>query len=395
MRVLFYLPGITPWWFENIIVPLLEKLVAGNEVHILAPIFWKGTGVGQAQYDLCEHMPQLCWHVVTDQGHTSMRTKARQADAIVDFVQSLAPDFVLCRSADLETVRQFPGTVRHITEGGAEPLLLPIGAVHFTKEPFAHGLLPELSEEHIAQLDALIEPYWQPLVDAPEAQVAAQNAFREWAKLPCDRPVLFLPLEYEHEENFFTIHRKGPVPNARLVEELLEQLDRRVFLAVTNHPLNELYVDNSALEMLVGTYPDDLALFPGEMPCGGRTTPSLMRAADGVLLGDSKAFSLAGFSGTPILRRSHFETGQWLAAGKDLDEFVQALLDGSAEPPDLTKARTWFAYHAANNLIWPNDPGLTGACILDRLTNPIDPDRWERNLGVFAVGWECGEKVAT
>ena len=72
MRVLFYLPVVTSWWFENIIVPLLEKLVADNEVHILAPIFWKGTGVGQDQYDLCAHLPQICWHVVTDQDHTTM-----------------------------------------------------------------------------------------------------------------------------------------------------------------------------------------------------------------------------------------------------------------------------------------------------------------------------------
>lgn len=394
MRVLFYLPGVTPWWFEHIIVPLLEKLVVDHEVHILAPVFWKGTGVGQSQYDLCQHMPQICWHVVTDQDHPSMRTKAKQADAIIDFVQSLNPDFVLCRSADFDTVRQFPGIVRHITEGGAEPLLLPVGAVHFAQEPFAHGLLPDLSDEHIAQLDALIEPYWQPLVDAPYAKVAAQNSFREWAKLACDRPVLFVPLEYEHDENFYTIHRNGPVPNAHLVEELLERLDPRVFVALTNHPLNELYVDNSAVEILAATYPERLTLLPGEMPDGARTSPSLMRAADGVLLGDSKAFSLAAFSGTPILRQSRFATGGWLCASDNLDEFTDAMIKGSAQPPNLAKARTWFAYHAANNLVWPKDPCLSGNGILERLSNPFEPDRWERNLGVFAVGWERGEKVA-
>ena len=392
MRVLFYLPVITPWWFENIIVPLLEKLVATNEVHILAPMFWKGTGVGQAQYDLCAHMPQICWHVVTDETHVSMRTKAAQAGAIIDFVNSLDPDFVLCRSADLETVRQFPGLVRHIMEGGADPLALPMDAVHFTREPFAHGLLPNLSEEHVAKLDALIEPYWQQLVNAPHGQVAAQNAFRTWAKLPSDRPVLFVPLEYEHEENFYTIHRKGSVPNVRLVEELLEGLDERVFVAMTNHPLNELYVDNSGIEMLAATYPDRLSLLPGEMPCGGRTTPSLMRAADGVYLGDSKAFSLAAFCGTPIVRHSHFETGKWLRASDDIDGFVDALIEGRAAPPCPASARTWFAYHAANNLVWPKDYSLTGSDILNSFTNPCDPERWERNLGVFAAGWERGEE---
>lgn len=395
MRVLFYLPVITPWWFEKIIVPLLEKLVVDNEVHILAPMFWQGTGVGQPQYDLCEHMPHICWHVATDQDHISMRTKAKQAPAIIDFVRSLEPDFVLCRSADLETVRHFPGIVRHITEGGAEPLLLPVGAVHFTGQPFAHGLLPDLGDDEVARLDKLIASYWQPLLDVPEAKAEAQAAFRDWAKLPSDQPVLFLPLEYEHEENFFTIHRDGAVPNARFVEELIEQLDPRVFVAMTNHPLNELHVDNSAIEMLAATHPERLALLPGETPSGTRTTASLMRAADGVLLGDSKAFSLAAFCGTPIVRRSHFETGEWLEASKDLVSFCDALMSGSAVPPSLAKARTWFAYHAANNLISPRDQSLTGRDILERVTNPIDPNRWEKNLGVFAIGWERGEQVLT
>lgn len=394
-RVLFYLPVITPWWFEQIIVPLLEKLVIDNEVHILAPISLQGTGVGQSQYDQCAHMPQICWHVVTDADHVSMRTKAKQAGAIIDFAQSLKPDFVLCRSADLETVRQFPGIVRHITEGGADPVSLPVEAVHFTKEPFAHGLLPDLTADEVAKLHALIEPYWRPLVNAPEAQLAAQNAFRDWAKLVCDKPVLFLPLEYEHEENFFTIHRKGAVPNAQLVEALLEQLEGRVFVAMTNHPLNEIHVDNSAIEMLAATHPDRLTLLPGETPLGGRTTLSLMRAADGVFLGDSKTFSLAAVCGTPIMRRSHFETGQWLGAYEDLDAFVDALIKGNATAPRRSDARTWFAYHAANNLIHPQDPSLTGADILDRLTNPVAPQRWERNFAIFAQGWPRSIEVLT
>ncbi|MCK0097969.1 hypothetical protein MWU38_01115 [Qipengyuania sp. S6317L1] len=395
MRVLFYLPVITPWWFENIIVPLLEKLAADNEIHILAPIVWKGTGVGQCQYDLCAHMPQIHWHIVTDHDHVSMRTKATQAGAIIDFVKGLAPDFVLCRSADLETVRQFPGIVRHITEGGAEPLSFPVDAVHFTKEPFAHGIIPDLDDAHFRRLNSLVEPYWQPLVDACPAKGAARNAIRQWAKLPFDRPILFLPLEYEHEENFFTIHRKGALPNVRWVEELLDALDPRVFVAMTNHPLNELYVDNSAIEMLAATHPERLSLLPAQMPSGARTTPSLMRAADGVYLGDSKAFSLAAFCGTPIVRRSKFESANWLGASENLEGFAADLIKGCALAPSDASARTWFACHAANNLVWPKDPELTGADILERLSKPFNPERWERNLGVYAADWMRGEQVAT
>jgi len=66
MRVLFYLPVVTPWWFERIIVPRVEKLVANNDVHILTPISWQGTGLDQCDYDLCAHMQQIAWHIVTD-----------------------------------------------------------------------------------------------------------------------------------------------------------------------------------------------------------------------------------------------------------------------------------------------------------------------------------------
>jgi hypothetical protein len=141
--------------------------------------------------------------------------------------------------------------VRHITEGGADPLVLPAEAVCFTKTPFDHGVLPALSDVQRSTLDGLIEPYWHAFVNAPEAQLPAQSAFRQWAELPYDRPTLFLPLEYENEENFYSVHRTGSTPNAALVEETLAQLDGRAFLVLTNHPLNELYFDNSALEELV------------------------------------------------------------------------------------------------------------------------------------------------
>ncbi|MEO1221315.1 MAG: hypothetical protein AAFY42_08190 [Pseudomonadota bacterium] len=394
MRVLFYLPVVTPWWFEQIILPLAEKLVADSEVHILAPIRWKGTGVSQHEYDLCAHMPQIAWHIVNDKDHPSMRTGAVQREQIVEFVESLDPDLVLCRSADLETVARFPGIVRHIVEGGADPLLLPIGVIHFAKAPFDHGILPPLEDAHIAKLHALMEPYWEPLVNAPEAQLSAQSAFREWAALPDTAPTLFLPLEYEHEENFYTAQRVARTPNVGLVEDVLEQINGRALLALTNHPLNDLYVDNSALLQLAEAHAEQLSLLPGETPSGARSTALMMRTADGVLLGDSKCYSLAGFCGTPIMRFSRFRTGDWLNASDDLESFVSAVAHGKAATPDRETARTWFAYHAANSLVHPKDPELSGAEIIDRLINPFDPERWDRNISVFAVGWDEKERLS-
>jgi hypothetical protein len=393
MRVLFYLPVVTPWWFEQIILPLVNRLVEEHEVHILVPIMWRGTGVSEREYNLCAHLPQLVWHIVNDKDHPSMRTDAAQRDEIVGFVEALEPDFVLCRTADLETVSHFPGTVRQIVEGGADPLLLPISVVHFAEAPFDHGILPPLEDAQIAKLSELLDSYWGPLVNAPEAQLSAQTALREWARLPNNLPTLFLPLEYEHEENFYTALRVGRTPNAKLVEDIVEQLDGRAFLTLTNHPLNELYVDNGALEQLQVAYPDRLRLVPGETPTGLRTTPLMMRAADGVLLGDSKSYSLAGFCGTPIMRSSRFQTGGWLNASDDLESFITAIEQGDAMASDKNSARTWFAYHAANNLVFPRDPELTGTDIIDRLKKPIDPDRWDRNIQVFAAGWKREEYI--
>ena len=394
MRVLFYLPVVTPWWFERIILPLIEKLTADHEVHILAPIFWQGTGLGQDQYDLCEDLPHIKWHIVTDNDHRSMRTDAVQKTQIIEFVRALDPEFVLCRSADLEITKAFPGVVRHITEGGADPLLLPVGAVHLNEAPFDHGLLPPLTEEQRATLSTLIKPYWSTLSATPMDDAAVREAFCSWAGLPTDRPTLFLPLEYEHKENSFVQHRVGTTPNARLVEELIEEIDGRVFLALTNHPLNELYVDNSALEKVVEAHPHAVRLLPGEAPDGSRTTPHIMRACDGVILGNSKCYSLAGLCGTPVIRRSHFRTGEWLNASSDLDAFVTAICEGRAALPDKEVARIWFAFHVANNLVWPVAPALTGSGILERMVTPIDPDRWERNFSVFADDWAPAEGIA-
>ena len=393
MQVLFYLPVVTPWWFERIVIPLMEKLTVDYEVHILAPIFWQGTGFGQDQYDLCEHLPHIKWHIVNDSDHRSMRTDAVQKEQIIEFVRALNPDFVLCRSADLEITKRFPGIVRHLTEGGADPLLLPVGAVHLSEAPFDHGLIPPLSNEHRAKLSALIEPYWSTLIASPLDDLDTHQTFRNWARLPTDRPTLFLPLEYEHKENFFIQHRVGSTPNAALVQEVIEQIDGRAFLALTNHPLNELYVDNSELEKVIEAHPLAARLLPGESLDGVRTTPLVMRAANGLLLGNSKCYSLAGLYGTPIMRHSHFRTGEWLNARSDLDTFITAICRGEATRPDKETARVWFAFHVANNLVWPVDPALSGTDILERMVTPFDPDRWERNFTVFANDWAQAEDI--
>jgi len=387
MRFLFYLPVVTPWWFETVIVPLMAKLADEHDVHVLAPSPWSGTGVGPQEINLCAHMPDVRWHIVNDTGHPSMRTAPLEREGLIAFVKSLEPDYVLCRSADFETVKEFPGIVRHITEGGVDPLALPGSSVQFTECPFDHGVLPALGADAIAELDQLIEPFWLHLPNAPRLDGAQRKYLIKWANLPTDRPVLFFPLEYEHEENFYTQHRVGAQPNARLVEEIAQEVGDRAFLAITNHPLNELHVDNTALKKVVKANASKMRLLPGKSQIGFRTSTYLSEAADAVLLGDSKLYSLAGYYGTPIVRRSRFKTGEWLNAYTEIDELLDALAEESCVGPDLAFARIWFAFHIANNLFTPKSPDLTAAEIVQRLETPVDRKRWQRNFAYFSQGW--------
>lgn len=383
MRILFYLPVITPWWFRYIVEPLIRCLADGNEVHVLAPIPWKGTGIGQVELAASVDLTDVHWHIFDGASHPSMRTEPTERAGIIDFVKALAPDYVLCRSADCETARGFPGIVRYIMEGGAAPLAMPENWVILQEQPFDHGVLPELDADERARLDQLVAPVWNSLLGLAQPTRQMRKSFRKWARLPADRPVLALPLEYEHEENFFPMHRIGATPNRRLIAELADSIDDSFFLAITNHPLNEMFVDNSALQAEIASYGARMRLLPGTGPNGENTTTLLARDADGMLVGDSKVYSMAGFFGTPMLRRSRFKTGAWLNAYTDPGDFLPAVTGGNALRPDPESARTWFALHIANNVLNPRDPGLTASALLARLDRPVDPARWDQGFARY------------
>ncbi|WP_033922699.1 hypothetical protein [Sphingomonas sp. 37zxx] len=383
MRVLFYLPVITPWWFDHIVAPLIGLLANDHDVHVMAPPPWRNTGIGQRELAMCAHLPQVHWHICDGEGHETMRTEPVDPAAIIDFVRSLAPDYVLCRSADCATVAAFPGVVRHLMEGGAAPLSVPNTWVFLQQQPFDHGLLPPLDAGEGDRLDALIAPVWDALSALAEPAPADRQSFRAWADLPADRPILALPLEYEHEENFFLAHRIGATPNHRLIAQLADSIDDRFILAVTNHPLNELLIDNSALEAEIASHAPRIRLLPGTMPGGANTTMLLARDADGMLVGDSKVYALAGFFGTPMLRRSRFATGDWLNACADLPAFLAAVAQGTAARPDRVQARLWFAFHIANQLFDPSEPAFTAQDLFARLDRPVDPARWDAGFARY------------
>lgn len=383
MKILFYLPVITPWWFDNVVRPLLAVLAPAHSVHVLAPVPWCGTGIGPRELSACADLPGIEWHLADDDAHPSMRTDAVERDAIVDFVRALAPDYVLVRAADCDTVARFPGTVRYLMEGGAAPLAIPPHWVILQHRPFDHGLLPPLDAAACAALDRGIARAWDALAPLAAPTAADRAAFRDWAGLPDDRPVLAVPLEYEHEENFFPLHRVDARPNHCFVDALAAQLDPRIFLAFTNHPLNVLYVDNRAVEATIAAHGDRMRMLPGTTPAGESTTLLLARDADAMIVGDSKAYSLAAFFGTPLLRRSRFRTGAWLNAYADFAPLLADVAAGNARRPDREAARRWFAFHVANQIFDPQASDFTADDLIDRLDRPVAPDRWAAGFARF------------
>jgi len=383
MRILFYLPVITPWWFDAIVEPLIRCLAREAEVHVLAPVPWSGTGIGERELAACADLVAVRWHIFDGDSHPSMRTDAEDRDDIVEFVRALAPDYVLCRSADCETVRRFPGTVRHLMEGGAGPLGHPTSWIVLQQEPFDHGLMPEFDADTRAELDRRFAPTWNGLRRETAAGEDARRAFRTWAGIPQDRPMLLLPLEYEHEENFFAAHRVGAASNAQLLHDWAEAIDDRFFLAATIHPLNELHSDNSAVTTAAASHAKRVRLVPSKTQDGRSTTMHLARDAQGMLIGDTKVYSMGAFFATPMLRRSRFDTASWLRTYSDLTDFLPAVADGEARAADYRDARSWFAFHVANNLIDPKDPYLTPATLLAHIDRPIDPARWDAGIARY------------
>ncbi|PVX28288.1 hypothetical protein [Sphingomonas pokkalii] len=381
MRVLFYLPVVTSWWFDNIVEPLIRCVASVAEVHVLAPAPWRNTGLGPAELGRCVDLPNVHWAIVDSGDHASLRTVPADREGLIAYVRSLAPDLVLCRSADFDTPQAFPGVVRYIMEAVTAPfdLVSPANTVHFTEAPFVNGFLPTLPDADAARLDALIAPAWADMQAYwREACGEREDVFRVLG-LDTGRPAFLLPLEYEHEENFYLQHRPGSRSSRELVAQAAAAVKGIGTLVVTDHPLNAQHVDRDAFYDFLATL-DNVVLV--EDPVWDTPpTIALARHVDGALLHDSKSFALAAAFGVPMRRHSRFASAPWLHDGAELSAFVRAVAAGTAMRPEEAMVRRWFGYHLANEAFYPTDPTLTGAMVIDRAMRPVDPGRWQAGIG--------------
>ncbi|UYY76300.1 hypothetical protein [Sphingomonas sp. R1] len=385
MKILFYLPVMTPWWFDQVFEPLIRRVAAVAEVHVLAPAPWQNTGIGADQLERCADLDGVQWSIVDDADHPSLRTVPADPEGLVAFVAAIAPDLVLCRSADVDTPRRFPGVVRHIMEAVLTPFDLGDrpNTIFLPESPFANGAMPELTAQQAAQIDALITPCWDDMQAHWRAAIPDRATVFGAFDLPLDRPAILLPLEYAHAENFYLQHRPGGLDDEALVRQAAESVAAAgMTLVVTDHPLNSLYVERQPLYDAIHALDGPVLADPAAL--GQSATTALLAHVDGVLLGDSKTFATAAAFGTPMYRATRFESAPWLHMETDLFRFLAAVSAGTAARPDAALVRRWFGYHYANEAFHPTDPALTGARVIAHALRPLDPSRWEVGLGLLA-----------
>jgi len=362
MHVLFYLPVVTPWWFDKIVAPIIRAAARDAQVSVLVPPLWRGTGIGAAQLAACADLETVDWYILDGDDHPRLRVSAAGEDALFALVEQINADITLCRSADLDSAARFPGIVRFIMEGAAPPFATDPTAAWLAETLFDHAMMPRLAPPRRAALDAAFRPRW----DAAHARFARadRHAFLDAAGLPRDKRLIALPLEYEHPEMFFGQHNVF-ASNIALVNHLAEQLDEDSVLAVTNHPLNERHCDNGPLLATIAAHGGKVRLV-GATRTPGDATMLLAKHCAGMVVGNSKSFAGCAFFSTPMLRLSRFRTGGWMHAYDDVAAFVAALRDSTARAADQADALSWFAFHLLDRMFDPADPALNAAALADR-----------------------------
>ena len=346
MKILFYLPAVTPWWFETIITPMLRALHAEAALHVIVAPLWLNTGLETRHVEPLADLPSINWHIVQADDPAQFRLDGAAVEGLLDLVNAIDPDITLARSADRATPALFPGMVRHIMEPGAEPFHSPHRWFILDEAPFHHGLMPDDVAAEADHAAAVMAPFWQ-AIDAAYTE-PNPGLFREKLGLPEDRPVLAIPLQYEHEENIYG--RGSPLQHgADLIRVLLEHLDPRIILAITDHPLNVRFTLRTELDRIAAEYPDRVRLHPIEDGCS--PTNLVIRAADAVLVDRSKCVSLAAFFGTPVVHIGDSLMADWMNATPLEAVTAEVLLHRGLPTPDNAAARRWFGWHFGMRLV--------------------------------------------
>lgn len=377
-RVLFYLPTVTPWWFENIVGKLILQLAGAHEVHVIVPPLWRNTGIEPHHLKPFAGGPFVHWHIADGDDHPLLRTAPSNPDALVELVASIDPAYVFCRSADIATPSRFPGKVRHLLEAGAPPLATCATWIILQRDFWHHGDMPELGAEDRKVIDRMFAGTWARMRNQARKSHAfglSRSAALNRLGLEEGRKIVALPLEYEHAEAFTSFHN-GIERNLDLIAHVADLLDEDMILAITDHPLNYKHVDNAKLYAAIKGMGTRVRLVPNPQ-AQPYPTDLLIKHCDGLIVQNTKAIYSGAFFGKPTLRLSHRSTAPWMGVHQDFDPFLAAVRSGEAGT-DEAQARLWFGFHAMHEII--NPESISAAELLDRVDRPFSVDRLAAGL---------------
>jgi hypothetical protein len=255
VRVLFYLPVVTPWWFEAIVRPMifaLERDSAVSQIHVMVAPLWRNTGLGEWHLEPMGDLAKVVWHIVDGEHEEAFRRDARQVPGLLEAVSAIDPALTLARSADMVTPMMFPGLVRFVMEGAAPPFATDPTWVVLDHQPFHHGAMPvsvPFALDRLALERGVMRDLWRSQARAgphgPRVAAPLDGAGRWAGGGLCRCNMRMMRTSFDHA---FAGGAEG------LVEALVELLPEDVRIALADHPLNTLYVDRQALHECVARH---------------------------------------------------------------------------------------------------------------------------------------------
>jgi hypothetical protein len=372
MIILFYLPVVSPWWFDRIIAPMLRGLHGSAELHVIVAPLWRNTGIDGEQLQPLADLDGINWHVVDADDPADFRIDAGHVEGLIELVESIAPDITLARSADFITPTRFPGTLRYIMEGAASPFVTDPTWIVLEEQPFCHGVMPVGIDAMADRAARVMEATW---CIAQAEMEAARIDGPVILDLAHDRPIVAVPLQYEHEENFFLAHAAYP-DSIALLRHLFASIDPGVMLAITDHPLNRLHINRSAVHRLIEENEDRAVLLTDP-----KATAILSAYADAMVVDLSKSWSAAAFCGLPMVIPGDIPVADWLHARHEIAGIGPLLKAGKLSRPDTAEARRWFGWHFGTRIIDP--ASLTLDMLLARIDGTADDATIAANIGAL------------
>jgi hypothetical protein len=241
------------------------------------------------------------------------------------------------------------------------------------ERPFRFGVMADANDPIVARCVDAFADIWANSDRLRHPVLRAD--WRHLFGLPVSRPILAVPLHYEHEENYFDRHSRFPRA-VDLIDHLLRTLDKEVFLAISDHPLNLRYVDRSDLNEMLKGHSERLALCrQSGIPVSATTVLALN--ADAMFIDRSKTWMLAAHAGTPMVRLGDWNIADWLNVTELPGAPGRNWSPRHLRAADADATQRYFSWHLGTRVFDPNQ--LTLERLLAHATGQVSDAIIESN----------------